>query len=546
MIHGIIRAVRHDDVPATTYLLVCSALCLWTLLVYWSVLNAEFISYDDPLYIQDRSQISNGLTPGSIRWALTATSDANWIPVTWLSYLLDTSLFGVSPRGYHAVNLFFHLLNTALLMIMLQRMTGYFWRSAVVAALFALHPLHVESVAWIAERKDVLSGFFFILTLLSYHWYSTRPSMSRYVLTVLLYVLGLCSKSMLVTMPFLLLLLDYWPLKRLLCDSEAGISLKKRLVEKLPFFCCAFVSGIITYSVQKQGGAVVEYASSSLLDNSMNALVSYVTYLFKSFLPINLSIAYLFDDDLPFWQPLGAALLLIGGSYGILFFQRERRYLLVGWLWFLGMLVPVIGIVRLGSQSMADRYTYLPHIGLFIMLVWWVAESPFKIAGRNTVIAVTMIITALLSYLTWKQTAYWQNSIALFNHAINVTDNNWVAFEHLGSAFAKRSDITKAYTYTQESLRINPRNAVAYMNLGIIYTHLENGEEALRCFYRAIELNPNYAKAHYRLGVNLVFIGDIGGALTEYKILTELDPELAEYLMKLISRDGSTLKPAEY
>lgn len=536
---SLMDACEKREVPQKTAILVGSLLCLLTALIYSNVLQSDFISYDDPLYILDRVQIPRGLTFENIRWALTATSDSNWIPVTWLSYLLDTTLFGVSARAYHAVNLLFHLINTLLVLLVLQRMTGYFWRSAAVAALFALHPLHVESVAWIAERKDVLSGLFFLLTILAYHSYCKSPSLVRYLVVLLAYIAGLCSKSMLVTMPFFLLLLDYWPLNRRSFDGKTCVPLGRLVVEKIPFLCCAVASAVITYNVQDRTGAVVDYASSSLAMNIKNALVSYGIYLYKTVFPVNLSVAYPFNNDIPLVQPLLAGIFLLAISYCALRWRSERPYFVVGWIWFLGMLGPVIGIIRVGPQSMADRYTYLPHLGLFVMVVWWLAESEsvkhFSIHYR--IVAVGLIFS-VYGLLAWKQVNYWQNSMTLFSHAIEVTENNWVAFEHLGAAYNKRGDAKRASEYTQESIRINPRNSIAYSNMGIFYNNMQNSEQAILNFKKALEINPLSETARFHLGMNLIVIGDLAGAMNEYGILLSMNKERADYLLNAISQVG--------
>lgn len=486
------------EVSATSALVVGIFLILMTMAVYWNVLDCDFISFDDPLYILDRIQIPNGLTAENIRWALTTTIDANWIPVTWLSFLLDTSLFGVSSRAYHAVNLAFHLANTLLVLLVLRQMTGCFWRSAAVAAFFAVHPLHVESVAWIAERKDVLSGFFFLLTLLAYDSYIKKQTVLRYFVVLLIFVLGICSKSMLVTTPLVLLLLDYWPLHRLVPEDKQGVPLTRLVLEKVPFICCALASGLITLNIQNFAGAVVGYARSSLVQNIGNALVSYVTYSYKTLIPLDLSIIYPFTSQIPLWQSLGAGGLLMAVSAMVFRWQRERPYLVVGWLWFLGMLLPVIGVVRVGSQAMADRYTYLPHIGLFLMLVWGGGESRFsRNIGGRMLMAATMALLLIFSFLTWKQVGYWHNSMTLFKHAVSVTEDNWMAYEHLGSAYYKQGDLRQALEYTRESIRINPRNLGSYINLGVIYNNLHDNQQAAQAFKEAQQIQVEMQRMLY-------------------------------------------------
>lgn len=544
-----------ETVSLKTYLQVCCMLCILTVLVYGNILTSEFISYDDPLYLLDRSQVWGGLTFESVRWALTSTIDANWIPLTWLSYLLDVSLFGVNAHAHHAVNLLFHLTNSLLLLTAIWRMTGYFWRSTVVAALFALHPMHVESVAWIAERKDVLSGFFFMLCVFAYYSYSIRPSISRYFLVIILYAMGLCSKSMLVTMPFLLLLLDYWPLHRTfllprntcLSTSLSGIPQGRSLcwlfAEKIPLLCLAVISGVITYNVQKQAGAVVEYSDSTLVENIANAAISYVTYIYKLVVPLNLAVLYPFDFEISPWQPILAVLFLVIVSFLVVRCGREYPYLPIGWFWFAGTLVPVIGIIAVGSHSMADRYTYLPFIGLFLMIVWGGADiAAIKKTKIQIRIGLVIATAALMSALTWVQVGYWHDSITLFKHAIRVTENNWVAYEQLGAVFQVRGDLNQAEIYINESIRIKPRNAGAYTTLGIIFQNRRENDRAVNCFKIALEIDPNYGSAHYELGKNLLFNGDMNGARNELGILQNIDPERAANLMKVISQVGTMMQ----
>lgn len=542
-----------EKVSATMKLAAGCALVLLTLLAYGNILTGEFISYDDPLYILERPQVWDGLTFDAVRWALTNTSDMNWIPVTWLSYLLDVTLFGVNASGHHAVNLLIHLVSSLLLLVLLQRMTGSFWRSSVVAALFALHPLHVESVAWIAERKDVLSGLFFMLTLLAYHRYAVRPSPGRYLTTLLLYLLGLGAKSMLVTMPFLLLLLDYWPLERWSPGTtgeepapdpahqrERGRVPAGRLVaEKVPFLLVAALAGIMTLVVQQQGGAVADYADSSLGENLASAVVGYAAYLAKAIVPVDLAVFYPFDYHIPFWKSGAAALFLVAVTLLVLRFGRRCRYLPVCWFWFVVMLLPVSGIIPVGSQSIADRYTYLPLIGPFILAVWGLADL-----ARNRALllrlqaGVWIMAIGTLCAVTWVQVSYWHDNTTLFSHAIEVTENNWLAYQYLGSFAMMRGDLVKALEYTRESIRINPANADAHANLGLIHRNLRNDAEAVRCFTDAVRLEPRNSAAHLELGKNHLFSGNIDGALAEYRLLQTIDPDRAAMLMTLISQSG--------
>lgn len=550
-------------------LLSCSLLCALTIIAYVNVFTCNFINYDDPLYLLDRPEVASGLTADSVRWAFTTTVEGNWIPLTWLSYLLDVSLFGINARAHHTINLLIHLINTLLLLFALRRLTGCYWRSAVVAALFALHPLHVESVAWIAERKDVLSGFFFMLSLLAYHSYVVSPSIRRYLTLVVVFALGLSSKSMLVTLPFLLLLLDYWPLGRLsgnfefradsggknraksaeqtfnpgseqVCSGTADrialLPVRHLIAEKIPLLLLALFSMSVTFSAQKQTGALINQAQSPLTDNIANALVSYVMYGYMTVVPTGLAVVYPFSANVPFWQSLLSFLLLAAVTVLVLRTRCRLPYLAIGWFWFLGMLVPVIGIIRIGSQAMADRYTYLPLTGLFIIAVWGSADyAAYRKLGQKYLIAATTVIIGVYAVLTWVQVGYWKNSIVLFTHAAAVREDNWLAYEKLASAFNEKGDLPQALFYAGESMRLFPRNPEIYVISSLIYNRLNQRDRAIVSCIKAIELDPGHEMAHLFLGRNLLFSGDMDGAIREYFILKEMNPVRADSLLKDIA-----------
>ena len=375
--------------------LVCLFLIITTFAVYWQVHNHDFINLDDDLYITENDQVQKGLSRESVVWAFTTTHAANWHPLTWLSHMVDFQLYGLNPKGHHLTNVFFHLLNTLLLFFVLQRMTGALWRSGFVAALFALHPLHVESVAWVAERKDVLSTLFWLLTIWAYTWYVERPRRTRYLLTLLTFTLGLMAKPMLVTLPFVLLLLDYWPLGRfqvgqldtaLSAPGQASLSTRSvwsqtlRLIwEKAPFFALAAASSIVTFLVQKGGGAVRPWERFPITIRIANGLVSYVKYMGKMIWPSDLAVFYPHPGaSLPIWQAVAAGLLLLSISIAAIRLAKNHPYLAVGWLWYLGTLVPIIGFVQVGGQALADRYTYVSLIGLFIIIAWGVSDIVAK------------------------------------------------------------------------------------------------------------------------------------------------------------------------
>ncbi len=455
-------------------LIVCLLLLSVTLAVYWQIGDHQFTNYDDTLYVTDNPHVKPGLAGGSVIWAFTATEEANWHPLTWLSHMVDCQLFGLRPRGHFLTSLFLHLANVLLLFAVLKRMTGALWRSAFVSALFALHPLHVESVAWVAERKDVLSTLFWLLTMLAYARYVERPTRARYVLTLVAFTLGLMAKPMLVTLPFVLLLLDYWPLDRMAYGGkgddppkrtrkrthscEQRLPLSRLVWEKIPFFALAAISSVVTFSFQQRAGAMADMEIFPLSSRIANALVSYLRYMGKIIWPSDLAVLYPHPGtSLPLWWGAAAGLALLGLSILVVLVIRRRPYLAVGWLWYVGTLVPVIGLVQVGVQAYADRYTYVPLIGLFIMIAWGVPDLVGRWAQTRTVLAV-LAATALaaLTACTWIQLGYWKDSVSLFTHTLQVTTKNYVAHNNLGNALADRGEVEAAISQYTEALRIKP------------------------------------------------------------------------------------------
>jgi protein O-mannosyl-transferase len=420
-------------VPAKKHLFIISLLlALATFIAFWQVTYADFINYDDWNYVAENSHIQNGLTLEGIEWAYTTGYASNWHPLTWISHMVDVQLFGLQPGWHHLTNLLFHLVNTVLLFLVLHQMTKALWRSVFVVALFALHPLHVESVAWVAERKDVLSTFFWMLTMGMYVSYVGRPRLARYVGLLCCFALGLMAKPMLVTLPFVLLLLDYWPLQRLgqkntaphvKAPVQVPISqwslIPPLLTEKIPFFALATLSSIVTYLVQRHGGAMEAFEALSPSARIANAFVSYITYMVKMLWPVNLAVLYPHPTGWPLWQVLGSVVILIAITVVAIRGIKKRPYVAVGWLWYVGTLVPVIGIVQVGMQAMADRCTYVPLIGLFIIVAWGVPDLLKKWSFRKeALIALPGLCLLFLFLLTWRQVGYWQNSIALYDHTL--------------------------------------------------------------------------------------------------------------------------------
>jgi len=516
---------------------VCLLLALITIVLYLPVQNFPFNSYDDPQYLTQNPHVQNGLTVTAIAWAFTTGYADNWHPLTWLSHLLDVELFGFHAGGHHLTNLLFHVANTLLLFLVLNCWTGTLWRSAFVAALFAWHPIHVESVAWVAERKDVLSTCFWLLTMIAYGKYSgssresglaepPRPLAGRrfYMLALLFFVLGLLCKPMLVSLPLILLLLDYWPLHRIQLPFTCKDVLPL-LLEKIPFFLLAAASCVVTYLVQKNGGAVQPLDNLSLADRFANAIVSYARYLGKIFWPTDLAIIYPYSRHLPLIEVVSAAFLLLAVGGVVARLAKTHPPLVVGWLWFLITLVPVIGLVQVGDQALADRYAYIPSIGLFLLLAWEVPRlfSP-AVAGVPLVSSAAIILVACL-VATTHQLRYWQNNIALFTHAIEVTKDNSVAESSLGLAFDAQGQTNEAILHEQRAIQINPNYPLAQNDLGLILLHEGCLDEAITRFHAAIAMNPRYDNAMVNLGVTLAQQGRQEDAIAQYRQALAIAPD---------------------
>jgi Tfp pilus assembly protein PilF len=516
--------------------LVCLFLVITTLAVYWQVRDYEFVGYDDVRYVTKNPRVQGGLSLEGIIWAVTSKSVGNWHPLTWLSHMLDVQLYGMKAGGHHLTNVFFHIGNTLLLFLIFRRMTGALWRSAFIAALFALHPLHVESVVWVAERKDVLSTFFWMLTMGAYVWYVERRGFLRYLLVLLFFILGLMAKPMLVTLPFVLLLIDYWPLNRFQFGQSSGGGSKKqrslalRLVwEKIPLLALAAASSVVTLIVQQTWGAVSSFSAYPLNIRLANAMVSYVGYIGKMVWPSNLAVLYPHPGSLPAWQIAGACLFLVFTSFAVIRAVRRQPWFAVGWLWFIGTLIPVIGLVQVGSQAMADRYTYVPLIGIFIIVAWGLPEL---VSGwRYRKVAISTMAVACLSILmatTWLQVRHWKNSIVLFERALAVTDNNYVLHNNLGVAFFLQRKVGKAIDQFREAMKINPGFVDAPINVAIALANKGKMDEAIGYFSEALKINPDSDKAHINMGVALEKLGRTADAIHHYSEALRINPEFDE------------------
>ena len=484
-------------------LLVVASLGLLVIIIYAQTTKFDFINLDDNLYVYANPVLQGGLNLDSLKWAFTSYWSANWHPLTWISHGLDISLFGMSPGSHHAVNVIFHLVNSILVFIVFRRMTGREWLSIVVAALFAVHPAHVESVAWISERKDVLSTLFWLLTMLAYVTFVTESnstneissprsdifSSSRYWLIVLLFALGLMAKPMLVTLPFVLLLCDLWPLDRLRSTKDIW----PRILEKIPLFVLSAASCVITFWAQRSIGAVETLNLLPIGTRFTNALVSYAKYIVMLFYPADLAVYYPYDKDIPSWEIAGSVLLLVSVTIVCIWQIRKRPFLLVGWLWYLGTLVPVIGIMQVGSQSLADRYTYIPYLGLFTMIAWGVSSllEGHKF-GRRAFQVTSVVAILVLSGLAMHQVSYWRNCETLYKHTLSVTSNNFLVDHNLCHHFMLADRLDEAEPLCRESIEIRPAYSEPYNTLGIIEFKRGKFPEAEQDFKQSLQYGPGY------------------------------------------------------
>lgn len=506
--------------PAT---IIALLLFLGTLALYYPALQNGSVNYDDPAYVTSNFHVQQGLTSRSMEWAFTSTAEANWHPLTWISHMLDVQLFGLKPAGHHAQSVFWHAVNVVLLFLLLAKATGFVGRSAVVAALFAVHPLNVESVAWVAERKTVLCAFFLLLALGAYGWYVKRPRASRYSLVALLFALGLMAKPMVITLPFLLLLIDFWPLQRF-----PETSLTKLVLEKIPLATLSTASAAITLYAQRTGGAV---GSTDLLPLGIrvkNAIYSYFIYVEKAVWPSRLAVFYPHpENSLALWKVLAAAAVLIAITAAFCYF-RERRYLLVGWFWFLGTLAPVIGIVQVGRQGWADRYAYLPLWGLFVIAVWLASEAATRISLSRTA-QVAIASAALLGYAVAAhiQIGYWRESYTLFAHALQVTGANPIAEGNLGSALLEMQRPDLAAPHLNRAIQLMPTLGTAHYNLGTLLHRQNEMDRALQEYQLALKYASDEreaAQTHNNLGVLLNQLGRRDDALAEFNQAIALNP----------------------
>jgi len=493
--------------------LIILTLAFHTLVTYWQTQNHDFIDYDDQIYVTENHLIQEEISLKSIAGTLTNVHPrhGHWHPLTMLSHMLDWQLFGNRAGGHHWTNVIIHVFNTILLFLLWRIMTGALWRSAFVAALFAIHPINVESVAWIAERKNVLSTFFWLLTMICYVWYVRSPVFKRYLTVLLFFILGLLSKAMLVTLPLVLLLMDYWPLQRTnLCQQEersisAALVQRQKLsfliLEKIPLFIIALVFSGLALSAAKTGYAFANLESVSFSDHALNVIFSYALYVKKLFWPTDLAVFYPHGIILA-WQASLAAIFLIVVTFLVCKNFRKYPYLPVGWFWYLVTMVPVGGLIRVGDQSMADRYAYVPFVGLFVMLAWLVPQVFAKLRqAKKYIFSIFITCIIILTILTYTQIGMWKNTTSLFEKALQVNPENYTAYNILGSEEARRGKHKQALFYYQKALQINPKFSRAYSNAGNSFLALGRYEEADDYYQKAIAINEKLDIAHYNLGV---------------------------------------------
>jgi tetratricopeptide (TPR) repeat protein len=526
------RQAKHDTIFSTADWLIGAGLAVVTLAIYAQVAGHQFITLDDDVYIKDNPMVNRGVTLSRITWAFTTFHQANWHPLTWISHMIDSQVFGMNAGGHLLVNALIHVANTSLLFWFLLRTTHARWPSALVAALFALHPLHVESVAWAAERKDTLSTFFGLLSLIAYARYAEAPSRKWYAWTAIALVLGLMAKPVLVTWPFVMLLLDYWPFRRFQASEERDrwSAFRGIVLEKIPLFAIAAASCVITFIAQARGGTVRTFADAPVTLRLSNALVSYAKYLLLTFWPNDLAVYYPFAPaGIPLWQIVGAALLLIGITAFCISQGKIRPYLIVGWLWFVGTLIPVIGLVQVGGQTMADRYFYIPSVGLFIAIVFGVANiAQTRRVARAFSVATIAVVLLVLATLTNAQLHRWRDSATLFQHTLAVTPPNFPMEYNLAHVLGGQGKYDEAAAHFQNALQIKPDFFDGLLNMGV--TRAQQGQigEAIEYYQRAIAVQPDSAKAHAELGVALARQNRMEAALDELNKASDLAPNDAD------------------
>jgi len=513
--------------PRTVAIAIFLSISVLTSLVYFQTFGYGYVYYDDDRYVYDNPMVKAGISGQSLAWAFTTFYFANWHPLTWISYLLDYQLFGLNAGAEHAVNVVLHLGAITFLFLALLVMTRQPFRSGLVAAIFALHPLHVESVAWIAERKDVLSTFFQMLTLLLYARYAEKPVLKRYAAMALAFALSLLAKPMAVTLPLVLLLLDVWPLHRVKFETWRE-NLPRLLLEKTPLLAMSAIASVLTFMAQRSGGAVVSLVGMPFSERLANALTAYVGYIGKTFWPVDLAVLYPLRTATPASVAAAILILIAITALAVATFQ-SRPYFLTGWLWYLGMLVPVIGLVQVGRQSMADRYTYMPLVGLSIALVWLLAEEVERRPSlRQAAAAVAFLVLAILAVGAYHQAGFWKDSETLFRHTLAVTRDNSIIENNLGVVIQREGRLDEAGALYRQALAVAPDYTEAQTNLGVVLAGQGKHDEAIKLYRQALTTDPNYADAHANLGHEHLMRGQVAEAFAQLSEALRIKPDSAE------------------
>ncbi len=518
----------------------CALILAVVIALYYPVVNYPFVNYDDDVYVTENTHVRAGLSWSTVKWAFASTENANWHPLTWMSHAIDFEFSGPQPGGHHFTSLMLHAVNSVLLFLLALYSTKRWGPSLVLALLFAVHPLNVESVAWVAERKNVLSTFFFFLTLGAYGWYARKPHWTRYAMVVIFFVCGLMSKPMLVTLPFVLLLLDYWPLERIGNRTD----LSKLVLEKLPLFVLSGISCVITFRAQQAGQTVESMAKFPLAVRLENAIVAYALYLWKTVWPAKLAVFYPHPGASVSGWSVAASMLALVAITGITVGLRSRKYILTGWLWFLGTLVPVIGLVQVGDQAMADRYAYVPLIGLFLMITWAAADflqarrTPWPLSA-----AVSIGVLLALSATTHRQIGYWSSDTKLWSHTLAVTTRNSFAHRHVGWALFAANDTADALAQFREAIAINPNDPKNYVNLGLCLEAENQFDAAIEAYKKAVSLTSDavvLATVYTDLGAAYAEVGKYPEAYESYNRALQFNPLFNAYFNRglLFEKDG--------
>ena len=507
--------------------------------LYWPLGSYDFIALDDNLYVVENVNLQRGFSVENLAWAMTTFHTTNWHPLTWISYMIDYELFNLNPAGYHIHNMILHIFNTLLLFLLMRQLTGKFWRSAIVAALFAVHPMNIESVVWIAERKNLLSTLFMIMATMAYVRYVRCRERRSYFLMLVCFILGLMAKPLLVMLPFVFLLLDYWPLQRVALtgpDKSKDILersvrrkfLSRLIMEKVPLFLLALLSAGMTVLAASSGGALKAISDFPISGRIENAIISYVTYLYKMAWPTDLAIFYPYPATRPLWKIELSILFLISVTAFVFITGRKHRYLITGWLWYGITLLPVIGLIQVGFQSMANRYVYVPMIGILMVIVWGVPDLLKSFSGRRYLPVVAILVVVVFAFTTKAFLPKWKNSVAVFQHALNITKDNHIAEAGMGGVFLGQGNLRKAKSHYQEALRIKPDYAAAHNNLGMILALEGKVDDAEAQYHMAINDDPVFEKAYNNLGVLLAIKGEMADAKAYFQRALELNPRYAE------------------